>query len=456
MYRQFRAHVFNVSESFEAGLWTEVAETTDNGASMRIFTRAASTFPHHIILVAVNFVSGSSFRDFTRLFCRIAATRVFSNGMSQSSQVMRLEIEVRTCTREASTGTYRVENWERVPTHHKIYNTQISSSSSSTTMKFSLAASAVVIGLPLSSSLVPVTTITARKQQQQLAAVAAPYGAASTKEEDLMLTRQVILDYYEKTSSLVESTIADDEDVDTHSFAEALEATVDKGLALEEQEENDDDDDEDDDDDQVTMIALQDSFDKQDKGIFQTTLDKLFGLVQLKRQEAKDQSLLRQEAESKLQDMKEELLDLEDKYELDQNSLLKAQAELKTTKSALDTSETKLERNAQRLAESQAKLEETSNTLTDLRATIQETQEKLDFSTTLLAQSQNEQSSMATTLATVQGTLFDTNTTLTTLQEERRSLRKLANLAWRLSKERMQRTTQTLLQRRNSSDAKKV
>lgn len=95
------------SESFEAGLWTEVAETTDNGASMRIFTCAASTFPHHIILVAVNFVSGSSCRDFTRLFCRIDATRVFSNGLSQSSQVMRLEIEVRTCTRTISTCTYR-------------------------------------------------------------------------------------------------------------------------------------------------------------------------------------------------------------------------------------------------------------------------------------------------------------------------------------------------------------
>lgn len=115
-------------------------------------------------------------------------------------------------------------------------------------------------------------------------------------------------------------------------------------------------------------------FDSGDRVGLVGSLRRVIGLVQTARTEAKEERVLRKEAESQLTEAAKEMQDLEDAVELGQNKLINANLELGKTKNLL------------------------ADTQKDLAVTTEELQE---------------------------------------LQDERKSLRKLGKVAWNLSRERV-------------------
>ena len=143
--------------------------------------------------------------------------------------------------------------------------------------------------------------------------------------------------------------------------------------------------------------------DEDKKGVFQKSVSKLVKLVKVAKGRATDEMQLREEAELKLKAVTQELLDMEDKYELEQTSSKKLSQELTATQSTLQTTQKQLQKRSLELEETQSRLTTTSQTLVETKSTLQET-----------------------------------STELSNLQEERRSLRKLGKVAWNLSKGRIQ------------------
>lgn len=123
------------------------------------------------------------------------------------------------------------------------------------------------------------------------------------------------------------------------------------------------------------------AFDQGSRSGLLSSLGRLTGIVRSSRRELQKETTLRQQAEANLKMVAEELRDVEDKYELGQNDLNKVNKELQFTKS-------------------------------DLTKTLQQ--------------------------------LEETATSLEELQEERKSLRKLGVVAWRLSKDRVKTRIQKI------------
>eukprot|EP00980_Cylindrotheca_fusiformis_P029962 scaffold24105_cov127-Cylindrotheca_fusiformis.AAC.2 len=128
--------------------------------------------------------------------------------------------------------------------------------------------------------------------------------------------------------------------------------------------------------------AVYEAYVEGDDSLLRKSLSKLVGMVRSTR-------VRLHQAEGRLQEVAEELRDMEDKYELEQNSLKRKEFELTKTRSSLESTEMKLNATSASLAE---------------------------------------------------------------LEEERKSLRKLARAAWKLSKERVQKRVKGRRARRESDE----
>lgn len=126
------------------------------------------------------------------------------------------------------------------------------------------------------------------------------------------------------------------------------------------------------------------AFDQGNRSKLLSALGRLTGLVRSTRRSLTKEQQLREIAESNLKIVGEELRDVEDKYELGQNELNKTQKELQSTQSNLEQTQKQLQTTTQNLNE---------------------------------------------------------------LQEERKSLRKLSLVAWRLSKDRVKTRIQKIRRR---------
>ena len=163
-------------------------------------------------------------------------------------------------------------------------------------------------------------------------------------------------------------------------------------------------------DDDIDQNEALKAFERRDKAGFLGVWGRLQTRLQGTRQALQQEKQLRIEVEQELQEASEAMIELEDKYELEQNELNSVKQKLLRTQTDLQQTQNQL-RNA---------VSQWQDTQADLRST----QKVLDKTTENLQQ----------------------------LEEERKSLRKLSRVAWQLSKERVGKRLSFLRRKEDESD----